>query len=187
MGTKHSPPLSGLNFLSPHGRVVFMNKTMLCPGCGLMLPSAKEQLDDRYHASAACRQLYDELSAYTLSLQDGDFLHQFAVDTYAAQHAGVAVKPIGITFALVGLYLVCERHYTGRQVQQAHMLLARTPKQWPSFRLPEAKASLTVLDVLNAPEQARNDMLRAWVKAVWSSWESEHTRVAAFVQERLHV
>src|SRR5260221_161055 len=66
-------------------------------------------------------------------------------------------------------------------------VLARTPKQWPRFRLPEAKASLTVLDVLNAPEQERNDMLREWAKAVWSSWELEHTKVAEFVQERLHV
>jgi Family of unknown function (DUF5946) len=66
-------------------------------------------------------------------------------------------------------------------------LLARTPKQWPQFRLPAAKASLTVLDVLNTAEQARNDMLRQWGKAVWRVWESEHTRVAAFVQECLHV
>ena len=164
-----------------------MSKTMMCPGCGLILPSVEEQLDDRYNASSACRQLYGELTAYTLSLRDADFIQQFAVDTYAAQHAGAVVKPIGITFALVGLYLACEHHYTGRQVQKAHMLLARTPKQWPRFRLPEAKASLTVLDVLNAPEQERNDMLREWAKAVWSSWESEHTKVAEFVQERLHV
>ena len=164
-----------------------MSKTTMCPGCGLILPSAEEQLDDRYNASYACRQLYDELSAYTLSLQDVDFIHQFAVDTYTAQHAGAFVKPIAITFALVGLYLACEHNYTGRQVQKAHMLLARTPKQWPSFRLPGAKASLTVLDVLNAPEHERNDMLRAWEKAVWRIWESEHTRVAAFVRERLNV
>jgi hypothetical protein len=164
-----------------------MSKTMRCPGCGLLLPSTEEQLDDRYYASAACRQRYDELSAYTVSLQDADFLHQFAVDTYAAQHVGAAVKPIGITFALVGLYLACEHHYTGRQVQKAHILLARTPKQWPQFRRPEAKASLTVLDVLNAPEQERNDRLRQWQKAVWRIWESEHPKVAEFVQERLHV
>jgi hypothetical protein len=37
-----------------------------------MLPSAEKQLDDRYHASSVCRQLYDELSAYTLSLQDAE-------------------------------------------------------------------------------------------------------------------
>ena len=164
-----------------------MSKTMRCPGCGLRLPSADEQLDERYHASSACRQLYDELSAYTLSLQDADFIHQFAVDTYGAQHAGAFVKPITITFALVGLYLAFEHNYTGRQVQKAHMLLARTSKKWPQFRLPEEKASLTVLDVLKTPENERNDMLREWGKAVWSIWKSEHTKVAEFVQERLNV
>lgn len=160
---------------------------MICPGCGLRLPTAEEQLDDRYHASAACRQLYGELTAYTLTLQDMEFIHQYAVDTYAAQHAGAVVKPITLTFALVGLYLAFERNYSGRQVQRAHMLLAKTAKQWPLWNLPEEKASLTVLDVLNAPEHERPDMLRKWGRTVWKTWESEHTKVADFVQERLNV
>src|SRR5579872_5875250 len=140
---------------------------MICPGCGLNLPSAEEQLDDRYNASSACRELYGELSAYTLTLHDADFIHQFAVDAYGAQHAGASVKPIGLAFALAGLYLAFEHNYTGRQVQKAHTLVARTAKQWPHFRLPEEKASLTVLDVLKTPEHERSDMLREWGKAVW--------------------
>jgi len=164
-----------------------MSKTMMCPGCGLILPSADEHLDDRYHASSACKQLYDELTAYTLSLRDADFIHQLAIDTYTAQHAGAGIKPMGLTFALVTLYLVFEHNYTGRQAQRAHTLLAYTPKKWPQFRFPEAKASLTVLDVLNAPAHARNAMLRQWGKAVWRIWESEQTKVAEFVHERLTV
>jgi hypothetical protein len=154
-----------------------------------MLPSAEEQLDDLYYASSACRQLYDELTAFTLSLGDAYFIHQLAIDTYRAQHAGAGIKPIGLTFALVTLYLVYEHNYTGKQAQRAHTLLAEAEKakQWPQFRLPEAKASLTVIDVLKAPEQERSDMLRQWGKAVWRIWGSEHTRVAEFVQERLHV
>jgi hypothetical protein len=74
-----------------------MSKIIMCPGCGLNLPSAEEQLDERYNASYACRQLYGELSAYTLSLRDVDFIHQLGVDTYAAQHAGANIKPIAIT------------------------------------------------------------------------------------------
>lgn len=164
-----------------------MSNFRICPGCGLNLPSAEEQLDDRYNASTACRQLYGELTAYTLSLADIDFIHQLAVDTYTAQHAGVAIKPIALTFALVGLYLAFEHNYTGRQVQKAHMLLAATPKQWPSLRLPEEKASLTIFDVLITPEYARNDMLRQWGRAVWMIWGSEQTKVAEFVHERLAV
>ena len=131
--------------------------------------------------------LYGELTAYTLTLHDEDFIHQFAVDTYAAQHAGANAKPIGLTFALVGLYLAYEHNYTGRQVQKAHTLLARTAKQWPQFRLPKEKASLTVLDVLKTPEHERSDMLREWGKAVWRIWAAEHTKVAQFVHERLKV
>lgn len=164
-----------------------MSSTTICPGCGLLLPSADERLDERYHASAACRQVYDELTAYTLSLRDETFPHQFAVDAYAAQHAGNNVKPIALTFALVGLYLACERDYPGIKVQKAHMLLARTAKLWPQWKLPEARASLTVLDVLKAPEQERIGMLREWGKAVWRVWGSEQAKVAAFVQERLHI
>ncbi len=163
-----------------------MSKMIMCPGCGLSLFS-EEQLDECYNASSACRQVYTEFSAYTLSLQDGDFIHQRAVDTYTAQHAGAFVKPIAITFALVGLYLACEHNYTGRQVQKVHTLLARTPKTWPQWRLPEAKTSLTVLAVLNTPEQERNDMLREWEKAVWRIWEAEQPKVAEFVRERLNV
>ncbi|HEY4385235.1 MAG TPA: DUF5946 family protein [Ktedonobacteraceae bacterium] len=167
--------------------IVPMSKTMICPGCGLRLPSAEEQLDDRYNASFACRQLYDELTAYILSLQDAYFIHQFAVDAYTAQHAGPAIKPIALTFALAGLYLAFEHNYTGKQVQKAHTLLAATPKRWPQFQLPEEKASLTILDVLNTLENARNDMRRQWGKAVWKIWKSGHTKVVELVHERLAV
>jgi hypothetical protein len=166
-----------------------MSKTITCPGCGLNLPSVDEHLDERYYASSACRQLYDELTAYTLSLRDAYFIHQLALDTYTAQHAGAGIKPIGLTFALVTLYLVCEYNYTGKQAQKVHTLLAEAEKakKWPQFRIPEEKASLTVLDVLTTPEQERNKMLQQWGKAVWRIWESEHSKVAAFVHERLTI
>ncbi|HEX7736757.1 MAG TPA: DUF5946 family protein [Ktedonobacteraceae bacterium] len=160
---------------------------MICPGCGLSLPSTNEQLVDRYNASAACWQLYGELTAYTLTLQDPEFPHQLAVDTYGAQHAGANIKPIGLTFALVGLYLVCEHNYTGKQVQKAHTLLAATPKRWPQWQLPMENAALTVQDVLNAPEYERKLMLKQWERAVWQSWASEQARVAELVHEHLTV
>ena len=99
-------------------------RIVVCPGCGVQLASENEKLDDQFHASAACRALSYELSYYTLSLQDSDFIHQLVVDTYAAQHVGPQVKPITIAFALVGLYLVCEKQYTGKHVQHTHMVLA---------------------------------------------------------------
>jgi hypothetical protein len=61
------------------------------------------------------RDLYHELTVYTLSHQDPSFIHQHAVDAFAAQTAGETTKPITLTFALVGLYLRSERQYSGRQ------------------------------------------------------------------------
>jgi hypothetical protein len=176
-----------LNFLILHVKVMHMNKTTTCPGCGLILPSTEEQFEERYYASSACRQLCYELSAYTLSLGDAEFIHQHVVDTYAAQHAGANMKPIGITFSLLGLYLAHEYGYTGRQVQKAHMLLAKASKQWPQFRQPEEKASLTVQDVLNAPDERRNEMIRAWGKAVWRIWTPARPQIVALVREYLSI
>src|SRR4029079_9142963 len=89
---------------------------------------------------------YHELSAYTLAHGGAAFIHQHVVDAFAAQHADdrsqpisvtVALvddedrrKPIGVTFALVGLFLHVELRWTGRQVQRAHVQLARQKRPW---------------------------------------------------------
>lgn len=60
---------------------------------------------------------YEQLSYYTLSLQDNEFIHQHIVDAYAAQMANENTKPISLIFALVGLYLCIEKNYNGREIQ----------------------------------------------------------------------
>jgi len=74
------------------------------------------------------RELYNELACHTLAHGDPSFIHQYIVDAYAAQHADEKTKPIGLAFALVGLYLHIERHYSGKEVQRAHMKLAKKKK-----------------------------------------------------------
>jgi len=83
---------------------------------------------------------YNELCAYTLAHRGSpEFIHQYVVDAFAAQHADERTKPIGLTFALLGLYLAVERHFTGRQVQRAHMQLAVASRSGPpSFSRPSA-------------------------------------------------
>ncbi|HZD60713.1 MAG TPA: DUF5946 family protein [Anaerolineae bacterium] len=160
----------------------------ICPGCGLKIPAEEDKLDGRYNASLACRQLYSELSYYTLSLQDTEFIHQLIVDTYAAQHSGKSMRPITTAFALIGLYLTFERGFTGRQVQKAHMLLAQKTKNWPHFNPPRAKASLTVLDVIyTSPGQARNEMIGKWGKSVWDVWEPEQKKIKGLAEAYLSI
>jgi len=157
-----------------------------CPGCGVNLPASEAYPDERYNASAECLQLYGELSAYTLTRGYTDFIHQLAVDTYAAQHSGEGMRPIATTFALVGLYLAYERGYSGRPVQDAHRRLAGRSKDWPRFEPPSHTGALTILDVMHArPGEDRDAVLRQWGRSVWDAWGKEHARVESLVLRRL--
>lgn len=63
--------------------------------------------------------------------------------------------------------------YLGRQVQMAHMELAKSKIQWPSFELP-TRSTLSIADVLLEEEKNRNEMLMIWAKNVWETWEHQH-------------
>jgi Family of unknown function (DUF5946) len=156
-----------------------------CPGCGVRLPVEEGHADGRHNASAACWWLNGELNAYTLLRGDREsaFIHQLQVDAYAAQHVGANPRPIGPAFALIGLYLTCERGYSGRQVQHMHMLLARRSKTWPRFTPPSRAGDMTILDVMQAPPGAERDgALHRWGQLVWQSWSHEHERVRSLFE-----
>jgi hypothetical protein len=128
---------------------------------------------------------YHELSAYTLSHGDRDFIHQHVVDAWAAQHAGADSKPIGVFFALAGLYLHVELGFTGREVQRAHMQLARRKEPWPVGPLPLARGSITALDVMSSPEGAERDaMIERWARAVWEAYAESRERVIELLRRR---
>ncbi|HEY7377039.1 MAG TPA: DUF5946 family protein [Polyangia bacterium] len=148
---------------------------MRCPACGAGL---------RAGDAAGCLGLFHELSVATLSDRDATFPHQLAVDAYAAQHAGSAPKPLTTAFALIGLYLVCERGFTGREAQRAHMFLGRRRQEWPRFRPPADVGPITVADVLAAGEGGRQAALRRWAAAAWAAWRDQHQTVVELVRER---
>src|SRR4051812_11952273 len=123
------------------------------------------------------QQKYDELSLYTLQHKDPSFIHQYIVDAYAAQHADENTKPITITFALAGLYLHIEKNYSGREVQLAHMEMAKKKKTWPTFSFPLERGDVTVDDVLKSePGPARDEMIKKWSISVWEAWDSPENR-----------
>src|SRR4029079_2882572 len=145
---------------------------MRCPECGAALRDE----------AGGCIGLYHALSVQTLSDRDPTFPHQLAVDAYAAQHAGTAPKPITTAFALIGLYFVNERGFTGRQAQRAHMFLGRRRQEWPRFDPPADVGVVTVADVLAAGD--RNAALNRWAASVWAAWRDQHERVVKLVRER---
>ena len=134
------------------------------------------------HARQPDEDAYHELCAWTLT-HPGTFVHQHVVDAYAAQHATERSKPIGITFALVGLYLHLDRGFTGRQVQRAHMDLARGTHDWPHLGFPESRGALTAADVLRAePGPAREQAIDEWCASVWSAWRHAEGAVVALLK-----
>lgn len=121
---------------------------------------------------------YDELQAYTLTKGDVQFIHQHVVDAWAAQHADAHTKPIGLTFALVGLYLHLERGFSGREVQHAHMKLAKHGRDWPSFPFPHNRGPISAVDVMAAPAGAERDQaIHDWCAAVWGAFRESHQAV----------
>ena len=134
-----------------------------------------------------------ELTAWTLSLRDAPFIHQHVVDAWAAQHADEHSKPIGIAFALIGLYLHLERGFSGREVQRAHMQLAqphgrgKARKDWPRFPLPEDRGALTAAHVIAAPAAQRAQAIDAWCRSVWDAWKDSHAAVAVWAERDLHL
>jgi ribosomal protein L4 len=134
------------------------------------------------------QELFHELSFYTLAHSDPAFIHQNAVDAYTAQHADETTKPIAVVFALIGLYLHLERSFTGKQVQRAHMKMARRRKQWPRLSLPVKRARITVADVVAAaPGRVRDEMIRAWCASVWEVWQDSREKIAGLAKTELDV
>ncbi len=155
-----------------------------CPGCGLRLPESDSPADVRFYASPECLGVYGELTGYTIMLRDETFIHQYLVDSYAAQHAEDHQPPIRVAFALIGLYFSLEKGYSGKQVQHMHMLLARRSKSWPRFPRPAQTGALTAHDMLNAqPGATRDAMLMRWSQSVWEAWSHEHERVKALIEQ----
>lgn len=156
--------------------------TTLCPGCHVQLYSPSNSVASDYNASSACVEIYHKLTYYTLSLQGEEFVHQLAVDAYAAQHFGQQVKPITITFALVGLYLVNEKGYTGKMVQDVHVQLvnANKSKNWLYFPQPTKNALVTVKIVLESPEKEK--AIKDWSESVWNIWKDQKGQIGSFLK-----
>jgi hypothetical protein len=133
-------------------------------------------------------ELYNELAYYTLSHPDSSFLHQHAVDAYAAQYADEGTKTIQIVFGLVGLYLYLEKGFSGRMVQKAHMQLAKRRRNWERPALPASRGAIRIVDVLAAaPGEPRDLVIREWCRSVWDAWRAERDQIVSLVQNELGI
>jgi len=136
----------------------------------------------------ADEDLYNEMAYYTLAHSSPSFLHQHVVDAFTAQHADETTKPIAIVFALIGLYLFLEKDFSGRQVQKAHMQLAKRRKDWPRLQIPREGGRVSIANALAAePGQARDAKIREWCVSVWHAWGESRNQIADLVKKELDV
>ena len=133
------------------------------------------------------QEQFYELSYYTLAHPDPAFIHQHIVDAFTAQTADEDTKPIAVAFSLIGLCLHLEKNYTGKQVQLAHMTLARHKREWPTFALPKRRGEITIADVLSEPAGPRRDTkIREWCASVWEAYGDSHQKTRDLVSSYLH-
>jgi hypothetical protein len=157
-----------------------MRVTVRCPGCDLLSTDNGGERDERFANSAACWAAYGRLSEQTTALTNGAFVHQTAVDAYGVQHCRPG-KAITLVFGLVGLYLVVERERTGRQVQLAHMALAKARVPLPDVALGSAISAGTVVAVLDRiPDVGIRTAVTEWGSRVWDAYAPAHDTVRAW-------
>jgi len=158
-----------------------MNEYAKCPGCGLELPDKNLMPPDGYNASGECYERYQQLSFFTLSQNYTEFIHQLIVDAYGAQHSGPTTKSIRTIFSLIGLCLVTENNFTGRQVQKVHSIIPK--QQWQKLTAPTVPVTFTVADVLNSgSDEERIMAIKKWGRSEWERWEEYHEHVRKIIK-----
>ena len=155
-----------------------------CPGCGLEMAPSGRSYDRKFHASAECWAVFEEVLAthFQNSVLYGQ-VHQLTVDAYAVQHAGGRHPDKSVCVHLVGLYLALERGVAPVDVSGPLQRLA-SRAGWPHLDPPGERASLTVRDVALAgspEEHARR--VREWAAEVWRVWAPHHTVARELARE----
>jgi hypothetical protein len=131
-------------------------------------------------------EMYHELSCYSSSHGDPEFIHQYVVDAFALETADDETKNIRVAFALIGLYLHVERNFTGKEVQNAHIKLGKQRKTWPRFVLPLNRGDISIKNVMECPEGLKRDMaIEKWCLSLWNAYLSCHEAVKELVQHEL--
>ena len=128
--------------------------------------------DDAYHA----------LYVYTMGRPR--FILQHVVDANMAQRCDANSKPIGVVFALAGLYLHLEKGFSGAEVQQAHIAMGKRKREWPAIPLPTERGRLTPADVMAAPAGAERDAaIDRWCESVWAEFQDSRDVIVRLLQD----
>ena len=151
---------------------------VVCPGCGLAMPSNPEvPYDGYFNCSRECWSVFTEVleKEYSNAVLFGQ-VHQMTVDAYAVQHAGGPHPDKSVDVHLVGLHKVLNEGVRPPYVPPELQRFASRTKTWPHFDPPPANRSMTIFDVATAGDHAA--AVRQWAQQVWSAWSPHHAAIA---------
>jgi len=156
-----------------------------CPGCGLVEPASGRAYDRKFHASAECWALFDQVLA--AEFQNAVLFgraHQMTVDAYAVQHAGGPHPDKSVCVHLAGLCLVFERGVAPVEVPKFLRRIVGVTDRWPHLEPPATRqyGGRTVRDVVRAEDPDRHiATVRAWASEVWEAWRPHHAAARSLV------
>lgn len=148
-----------------------------CRCCGLVAAAVDGPSDPYGAASPSCWDAFGRLHLVGSS--------QLAVDTYMAQHPGLAT-PAGrrsVLTHLVGLHLALEEAESPETIRRAlGQVFPDKEGDGPTIvAVPDLRGT-SVADVLDASTDGRASREEQWARSVWTAWSAEHDRVVALAQ-----
>ena len=165
-------------------------QSVVCPGCGAVVPDVPELRSDHLYvgAAAGCWAAYTELIGREMAEPALLGIHMLAADVYPAQHPGVAGRQSSqsVWVHLVGLCLVLEHEFDVAMSARAKARLAAPDARFEWLEPPSTLGPTTVLDILatdGAEEHAR--AVRYWATQVWEAWGPHHESIRNCATELL--
>src|SRR5688572_14539815 len=164
-----------------------MPGTVVCWGCGALVPDVDGPTHRYIGASPGCWELHGELLVREIEPHYGR-LSQMTVDTYAVQHPGVDVPQARQSVAVHLMSLCLQLERGARQEEATRMLQQVLPSKdrpvFPWLEPPASRGEVTVLDVLAARESAETHLaaVRRWAESVWLAWSAYHGEVKGWLE-----
>jgi hypothetical protein len=156
-----------------------------CPGCGLERPASGISYERKFHASAECWALFEEVIGreFESAVLFGQ-AHQLTVDAYAVQHAGGAHPDKSVAIHLAGLHLALERDLRLVEVPAWLQRIAAASPRWPHLDPPTVRPrGMTVRNVAEARSPEKHvAAVRAWAAQVWETWCPHHAAARALAE-----
>lgn len=157
-----------------------------CPGCGAEFPPSDGATHAYIGASAGCWGAYGEVLAREYSNMTYMRSHPYTVDAYAVQHPGQPERRTiqSLIVHLITLYGMIELQRPSAEMATVRKNAVTLADGFYWLEPPADMGTLTVVDVLAAPDAAaHDDIVKHWATQMWHVWKSYHAPIKAWAAQ----